>query len=807
MPIGVPIAGRPDAALDDLIGFFVNTLVLRTDTSGDPSFREMVERTRRTDLAAFDAPDVPFERLVETLNPARSLGVHPLFQVMLIVQTNVDPALQAPGLTSRFDPVDIGVSRFELNFSVQERRDPDGTPIGADGLVEYSSDLYDPSTVEDIAGQLCRLLEQAVADPDRPLSGAELRTAAQQNELLAPKTEPGRPLPDADLAAMFERQVARVPKALAVVESGSKVSYAELDARANRLARVLADRGIGPEKVVAVMLPPSADFIVAQLATMKARGVFLPVDPNYPVQRTAFMMRDARPVIALSRVALADRLPAGLPTLLLDEGCSVRLIDSMPADPLAGDGAAGPPHPARAAYVIYTSGSTGHPKGVVMSASGLANMAAWQADGVAGNPAGVTAQLGSVSFDMSFQETLGTLFSGGTLAVPDEEIRRDPARLLRWLDQSQVNMLIAPSPLIEGLCAAGAEADCDLPALRHLVQAGSACAVGDDVRWLLGTRPGRRLHNHYGPTETHAATWMTVPGDEVARWAPIVPIGGPVWNLRAYVLDATLRPVPVGAVGEIYLAGAGLARGYLGRPGLTATRFVSDPYGAPGERMYRTGDLARWLPGGLLAFVGRADHQVKVRGYRVEPGEIEAVLTDHPGVASAVVTASEVSPGDVRLAAYVTAAASIRPEGADLRRHVAATLPDFMVPASFTVLDHLPVTPNGKVDRTALPVPEWKPNGRAPRTPEEERLCGLFAEVLGIPEVGVEDSFFDLGGHSLLASRLVSRMKSAFGVELPLRVAFERQTAAGLAEALAQVPAAAQPPRPVLRPRVRGGRP
>jgi amino acid adenylation domain-containing protein len=807
VPIGVPIVGRPDAALDDLIGFFVNTLVLRTDTSGDPSFREMVERTRRTDLAAFDASDVPFERLVEALNPARSLGVHPLFQVMLIVQTNVDPALQAPGLTSRFDPVDIGISRFELNVSVQERRDRDGEPAGIDGLVEYSSDLYDRSTAEDIAAQLCRLLEQAAADPDRPLSEAEPLTAAQQHELLAAGAESSRPLPDADLPALFECQVARAPTAIAVIQGEAKVSYAELDARANRLAQVLAERGIGPEKVVAVLLPPSVDFIVALLATMKARGVFLPVDPSYPVQRTAFMMRDARPDIALSRVVLADRLPTGVPTLLLDDGRSVRLIDSTPADPLTEGGQAGPRHPAGVAYVIYTSGSTGHPKGVMMPASSLANMALWQADGVAGSPAGVTSQLGNVSFDMSFQETLGTLFSGGTLAVPGEEIRRDPGRLLRWLDQSQVTMLIAPSPLIESLCAAAAETGCDLPALRDVVQAGSACAVGDDVRWLLGARPGRRLHNHYGPTETHAATWMTVPGDEVARWAPIVPIGRPVWNLRAYVLDAALRPVPVGALGEIYLAGVGLARGYLGRPGLTATRFVSNPYGGPGERMYRTGDLARWLPGGLLIFVGRADHQVKVRGYRVEPGEIEAALTDHPGVASAIVTTAEVSPGDVRLAAYVAAAANFPPDAADLRRHLAATLPDFMLPASFTVLDHMPVTPNGKVDRTALPAPEWKPNGRPPRTPQEELLCGLFADVLAIPEVGVDESFFDLGGHSLLASRLISRMKSVFGVELPLRAAFERQTVAGLAEALAEASAAERPRRPVLRPRARGRTP
>ncbi|GAA0495267.1 hypothetical protein GCM10010361_70840 [Streptomyces olivaceiscleroticus] len=797
VPVGAPIAGRTDAALDDLVGFFVNTLVLRTDTGGDPSFHELIERVRTTDLAAFDAADVPFEQVVEAVNPARSLGVHPLFQVLFLMDANVEPALDAPGLTSRFDMVDIGTSRFELAFAFRERRSADGEPCGVDGLVEYATDVYDHATVEAMAEQLRLLLAQAAADPDRPMSAHELLSEAGRHRVLTEWNDTARPLPADDLATWLEEQAERTPSALAAVTDAAGVTYAELHARANRTARELIGRGAGPEQVVAVVLDRSVDLLVALLAIVKAGAAYLPVDPDFPDDRVDFMLRDAAPAVVVTTAAHAHRVPGAL---VLDDPEDAARIDRQPATTLTADerrtGGA-----AAAAYVIYTSGSTGVPKGVVMPASSLLNMVCWQADGGSGHPGGVTAHLASVGFDMALQETLATLACGGTVAIPEPDVRTDPARLVHWIDRHRVSLIMAPTLMIDGICAAALAEGTDLPTLTDIVQAGSPLTLSDDLRSVWGSRAGRRLINQYGPTETHCAASFPVPDAVVtSRRTATVPIGRPVWNHRIHLLDEMLRPVPPGVLGEVYLAGAGVARGYLARPVLTATRFVPDPFGAPGERMYRTGDLARWNSDGTVAFAGRADHQVKIRGYRVEPGEVEAVVLRHAEVAQAVVTAVEAAPGDTRLVAYVAGVDAVRPDVAELRRHVAGALPSFMVPASFVVLDRLPENTNGKVDLAALPAPQWSATGRAPRTPQEELLCRLVAEVLGVAEVGVDDGFFDLGGHSLLASRLAGRVRSVFGVDLPVRVVFDRQTVAGIADAIDGLAAGRPPARPMRRP-------
>ncbi|MFG1914953.1 amino acid adenylation domain-containing protein [Micromonospora sp. NPDC048898] len=781
LPIGAPAAGRTDAALDDLVGFFVNTLVLRTDTSGEPTFRELVDRVRATDLAAFDAQDVPFEQLVEAINPVRSLGLNPLFQVMLAVQTYVDPAIDAPGLDSRFDPVDIGVSRFELFFAVQERRTAEGAAGGLDGTVEYSADLYDQGTVEAMAEQFCLVLAQAVADPDQPVSRGELLSPAVRRRVLTEWNDSAVTLPAAGLATLLDGQAARTPSAIAVVTDTAGVTYEELHARANRLARELISRGAGEERVVAVLLDRSVDLVAAMLATIKAGAVYLPVDPEYPDERLGLLLQDAGPAVVVTHRAHAARVPGAL---VLDTPGDQALIERHPAANLT-ENERGAGDPGAAAYLIYTSGSTGTPKGVVMPAAGLLNMVCWQADPGTGNSSGVTAHLASVGFDVSLEETLPALVSGGTIAIPQPDVRTDPARLVHWLDRHGVTTVIAPQLMIDSICSAAVAEGVELPALTDIAQAGSALMLTDDIRALLRGHAERRLANYYGPTETHAATMLVQPGQVAAEASSaVVPIGRPVWNQRIYLLDGESRPVPPGVVGEIYIGGTGVARGYLGKPGLTAERFLPEPFAAGGERMYRTGDLARSTSDGSLIFVGRADHQVKIRGYRVEPGEVEQTLLKHPDVARAVVTAVEAAPGDLKLVAYVVGAASARPVPARLRRYVADTLPSFMVPASFVVLDRMPTNTNGKVDVAALPAPRWTVSGRAPRTPQEDLLCRLVADVLKIPEVGVDDDFFELGGHSLQVARLASRVRSVLGVDMPVRVIFERQTVAGIANAI-----------------------
>ncbi|GLZ28517.1 hypothetical protein Lesp02_07070 [Lentzea sp. NBRC 105346] len=733
VPIGSPIAGRTDEALDDLVGFFVNTLVLRTDTSGDPSFTELLGRVRETDLAAFAHQDVPFEYLVETLNPARSRAHHPLFQVMMVLQNT-------PPITSRFADLDarperiaVTTTKFDLTLHLVEHED------GIHAITDYATDLFDHATVETLTGRFVRFLRAVVADPGRRIGDVEILDPAERELVVNRWNDTSAPIPEVSLAELFEAQVRRSPEALAVDE----LTYAELNARANRLAHWLIRQGAGPEDVVAVRLPRSADLVVALVAILKAGAVYMPVDPDYPEERIAFMLEDARPVCVI------DSLP-----------CAVDFPDTDPH--VAVD----PQHPA---YLIYTSGSTGQPKGILMPGVAMVNLLTWHE-----LPPARTAQFTAVSFDVSVQEMLGTLLSGGMLLPCPQETRQDPHALARWMAGQRVEAMYTPNLVIDAMCDAAVEQGITLPALRDVAQAGEALRPqGAISRFFAGSTA--RLHNHYGPAETHVVTACTLPADP-GEWPASPPIGRPISNIRAYVLDDALRPVPVGVPGELYLAGAGVARGYARRPGLTASRFVACPFGSrnDGFRMYRTGDVARWNASGELEYLGRADDQVKIRGFRVEPGEVEAALLADPAVARAVVIAR-----DQRLIAYVVG------DVAGLRERVARVLPDFAVPSAFVMVEHIPTTPNGKLDRRALPEPDFRAGtGRAPRTPEEEILCGLFAEILRLDRVGIDDDFFALGGHSLLAMRFVNRVRSVLGAELPVGVLFEAPTVAGLVSRL-----------------------
>ncbi|WAX80935.1 amino acid adenylation domain-containing protein [Streptomyces sp. KMM 9044] len=799
--LGTPVAGRTDQALDELVGFFVNTLVLRTDTSGDPSFRELLGRVREVDLAAYGHQDLPFEQLVEVLNPQRSLSHHPLFQVSLVLQNTPQGTFELPGLELAPEPTSTGSSRFDLFLSLWERRAADSSPGGLDGVVEFATDLFDRSTVETLVTRWERLLEEFVAAPDRPIGSADVLFPDERRALLDGVADGGAPAPWVPLGVSVERQVAREPGALAVVCGDEELTYEELNARANQLARVLLERGAGPETVVALALPRSADLVVGFLATLKAGAVYLPIDVHLPAERIAFMLADSAPAAVVTVAPWAHVLPETTELLLLDDPKSAGNLAGRSATDVTDAERGAPLTPDHGLFVLYTSGTTGIPKGVVMRAGVYANMLVWHESIVGGGVGRRVAQFTALTFDVSVQEMLSSLVAGKELWLPSEEVRRSGELLARWLDENAIVELHAPTLVIDAVCEAADEHDLPMPALRLMSQAGEALKLSRHIRRFFTTHPHVELHNVYGPTETYAITAEVLTRD-VAEWPPAASIGLPIPGQRVYVLDEGLRPVPPGVPGELYVAARGAARGYVHRPGLTAERFVADPYGPAGSRMYRTGDLVRWRADGKLDYLGRTDHQVKVRGYRIEPAEIENTLTACPGVGQAVVL-TDTDNGPARLLAYVQMADGSDLSSGALREYVAARLPDYMVPSAIMVLDELPLTTNRKVDRRALPRPRLESaDRRRARSPREEILCELFAEVLGVPSVGVEDNFFDLGGHSLLATRLISRVRRVLGAELPIRTLFERPTVAGLVGALDDGGEVRPPLRAVRRPEV-----
>ncbi|MGV9393375.1 amino acid adenylation domain-containing protein, partial [Streptomyces olivaceus] len=807
VPVGTPIAGRTDEAADDLVGLFVNTLVLRTDLSGDPSFTELLGRVRAGALAAYAHQDVPFEYLVEALNPSRSLAHHPLFQTMLALQNAPLATFDLPRLRVATDLVPTGTAKCDLTFVLAEQ--PAGG--GLSGVVEYSTDLFDRATVAGIVERWLRLLRAFAADPGRSIGQVDVLSAEELRALLpAPVDRSGTPS-TSTLTALFRRQARETPAAAALTDGEVTWTYAELNARANRLAHALIGRGVGPEQRVALALPRSAEQVVAVLAVLKAGGAYVPVDPDYPAARIAYLLRDARPALLVTTSRFAD-LPGadGVERLLLDttgpggpDGADD--LDGLPdTDPEV------PLDPDHAAYVIHTSGSTGEPKGVVVPHRNVVRLFTSTEKLFGFGADDVWTLFHSYAFDFSVWELWGPLLHGGRLVVVDHRTSRSPGAFLELLARERVTVLNqTPSAFYQLM-----QADADSPgtgrpfALRTVVFGGEALEHARLASWYeRHPDDAPRLVNMYGITETtvhvtHAALDRagTSPGH----------VGTALADLRTYVLDARLRPVAPGVPGELYVAGAGLARGYLDRPGLTAGRFVADPFGAPGSRMYRSGDVVRRAADGGLRYVGRADQQVKVRGFRIELGEIEAALAAHPGVAQVAVLARRDRADDTRLVAYLvptpgdtpspapgsvsspapenapSAAGTEAPDPAALRAHLRERLPEHMVPSAFVALDALPLTANGKLDQRALPAPDLTPasTARAPRTPQEQVLCELFAEVLGVASAGVEDGFFDLGGHSLLATRLAARIRATLGVEMPLRTLFQAPTPAGLAAAL-----------------------
>ncbi|MEV6986110.1 amino acid adenylation domain-containing protein [Sphaerisporangium sp. NPDC051017] len=791
VPVGVPIAGRTDEALDDVVGFFVNTLVIRTDTSGEPTFAELVGRVKETALAAYAHQDVPFEQLVEVLNPARSMAHHPLFQVSMALQNTPEGDLGVPGLeVTLADVPRAGTSRFDMFLSLTERR---GAAAGLDGLVEFSTELFDRSSVVTLVERLRRLLAAAVADPHRRLGTMDVLDAAEREELLVRRNATAMAVPPVTVPHMVSAAVARTPGATAVIGDGVELTFAELDERANRLARVLIGRGAGPDRVVAIAMPRSAEMVVAMLAAVTAGAAYLPMDPGHPAERVDYTLEDADPVAVVTTSEVADRFPARWAgrLLVLDDPRTVAEIGKASPETVADAERTCALRPEHPAYLVYTSGSTGRPKGVLMPAAGLVNLLTWHRASLPGGVGTRTAQFTAVTFDFSVQEIFSALVTGKCLVVPSDELRKDAGALVRWMDRHGVNEIFGPTLTIEALFETAREMGSDLASLTDVFQGGQAFTISEHFRAFYGRGPGgRRAHNIYGPAETHMVTALSVDGDP-RDWPGEISIGGPIGNTRVYVLDAGLGLVPDGAPGELYVAGAGLARGYVRRPGLTAERFVADPFGPPGSRMYRTGDVVRWNTRGTLEYLGRADDQVKVRGFRVEPGEVAAVVSAHPGVAQSVVAPWQGPGADTRLVAYVVPVGEV--DGQEVRAYVRDRLPEFMVPAAVVVVDRLPLTLNGKLDRAALPAPSWESGGgRAPRNPREEALCELFAQVLGVERVSIDDNFFDLGGHSLLATRLAGEIRDKLNAEIPIRHLFEAPTVAELAARIGSGPQAGE---------------
>jgi amino acid adenylation domain-containing protein len=782
--VGSPIANRNRSEVEGLIGYFVNMLALRADLSGDPSFLQLLHRVRDAALSAYEHQDLPLEKVIEAVRPPRDPSRTAIFQVMFVLQNNQVPDLSHPSLTLEDLELDegTGTAKFDLTLALGESDE------GFIGGFEYNTDLFDRATIVRMTNHFQVLLGGILDDPDWRLSALPLLNDEERRRILdigyGPRPEPQ----DVRLIhRLFEQQARRTPDAIAVESEGRTLSYRQLNERANRLARELRERGIGPDGLVGVGLTRSPDLAVALLAILKAGGAFVPLDPDYPPERLAAMLEDSRADVLLTQEALKDRWPSAQSQVIrLD--ADWESIDRHDAANLEGGAT-----PEDATYVIYTSGSTGEPRGVVVRHAGLVNHNLAVATLFELSPEDRVLQFSSLSFDIAIEELFPSWIRGATVVFRDEQALLGPSEFSEWVARHHLTVLDLPTVYwhawVEGLAGLKQR----LPASLRLVVVGGekasarrfadwCSAGGDRVRWI----------NTYGPTEATVVATAFEPsaGTQPGAALPELPIGRPIAHTRIYVLDARMELVPLGLPGELYIGGENLARCYLHRPGLTAERFVPDPFSdRPGARLFRTGDRARWRADGQLEFLGRVDHQVKIRGFRVEPGEIEAVLRRHHGVGEALVVAREDAAGLRRLAAYVVPRASTPPEAAELRRWVQSVLPEYMVPSAFVILEGLPLTPNGKIDRQSLPDPgpgqlESSAEYVAPRTPLEETLAGIWAEVLELERVGVHDNFFELGGHSLQSVQLVSRLTAALNRPVAVKTVFQAPTIAAMAEVL-----------------------
>ncbi|MFF2395146.1 amino acid adenylation domain-containing protein [Nocardia sp. NPDC058114] len=786
LAVGTPVAGRGEAALDDLIGMFVNTLVFRTTLRTGESFTELLARQRDTDLQVFANADLPFERLVEAINPARSTARHPLFQVGLSFQNLSRSGLELGETAVEGVDVDLAVSQFDLHAIVADGYDSDGVAQGISGVFTYATDLFDESTAQSYAERFARVLTAIAASPGRPVDEIDLLSDAERARILHDWNATGHATSATTLPALFADTAAANPDGVALVDvEGAALTYRDFAARVNQLARHLIAQGVGVEDRVALAMRRSTELVVAMYAVTQAGAAYVPVDPGQPADRVSHVLATAAPTCVLTTTR--DGFTAGVDATRSAPVIAVDTLElsAVSAAPIAASERIGVLRSGNTAYVIFTSGSTGKPKGVAVSHAAIVNQLRWKTAAFGLGPDDSVLLKTAATFDLSVWEFWSAAICGGRLVITAPEGHRDPAYLLRVLAAHSVTTLHAVPSMLDALLTESAGV---LPnSLRRVLAIGEALPAATAQRFLA-TNPAA-LHNLYGPTE--AAVSIT---DHRVTTADrtTVPIGRPEWNSRVYVLDARLRPVPVGVAGELYLAGAQLARGYFGRPDLTADRFVADPFSALGARMYRTGDLVAWTADGELDYRGRTDFQVKIRGFRIELGEIEAALLAAPQIAqAAVVATTDPQLGD-RLVAYVVPAPGGALTTAQAKAAVAQVLPSYMVPSAFVVLDRLPLNANGKLDRAALPAPVLEPRRyRTPGTEHEIAVAAVFTEVLGARNPGLDDDFFALGGNSLLATRVVHHLREHTGVELTVAAFFADPTVAGLATRISDGPAGA----------------
>ena len=756
--VGSPTANRTRVELEDLIGFFVNPLVLRTDLSGNPSFLEVLGRVREVTLEAYAHQELPFERLVEEIQPERSLSHNPLFQVAFVLQNIEKDAAAGPGNDS--PQFRLGTSKFDLTLSATETTD------GVTALFEYDSRLFDQPTIAQLAGNFCALLDEVSSEPGREITAVLILEESRRRQLGGEATQSVRPKYSL-VHEMFEAQAKRTPNNTAVESMGESLTYDELDRRANRVARTLRQRGLLTGDVVGICVERSFEMIVAVLAVLKAGGAYLPLDPAYPPDRLEYMLDESQTKLILTREELRSCLPIrsrDAVCLIGDWGVSADVsAEKVTLDP-----------PPELAYVIYTSGSTGRPKGVMVAHAGLCNSIEAQERFFQLDESHRVLQFASLNFDASIFEMIMAWHCGATLCLAPQPELMPGNPLARFLREQRISLMVIPPSALEVVPAT------PLPDLRVVVAAGEACPATLVSRWASG----RRMFNAYGPTEI--SIWCAAAQCEDDGLPP--PIGKPILNARAYVLDHSLQPVPVGVPGELYVGGPGVARGYLGRAELTAERFLPDPFvNVPEARMYRTGDRVRWRADGQLQYLGRVDRQLKLRGYRIELGEIEHEMLQHPGVIAAAADVAGGPSGNPVLTGYLVERPGSRVDPAELREMLRRKLPKYMVPAGFVRLETLPLNSSGKLDRHALQRLQAHADGGlnknwvAPTNETEETIAQIWASVLAVDRIGIHQGFFDLGGHSLLATRVTSRLSEAFAIDLPLRAIFEFPTVAELA--------------------------
>ncbi|SFL14012.1 non-ribosomal peptide synthetase [Lysobacter sp. cf310] len=773
--VGMGVAGRARVELEPVIGFFVNTLPMRTRIEGDPSFAQLLAQVRESVLGAMEHADAPLDRILETRRLPRSASHTPFAQALFFFQNYPALGLSMGGLQLRqahLTDLSHGTAQGDLSLFVNQH-------APRELMLEYSTDLFDRARIERLCGHLLRLLASAAATPDAPLSTLELLTE-QEHEELARWNDTARELPaDPTIAAQIQAQVERTPDAIALRCGAREIGYRELDRRANALAHELRAAGVGPGELVGLYVERTPEMLIGLLAILKAGGAYVPLDPTYPADRLAYMLEASAARVLVSQRALADSLPGDVATVIYADADAA--LDARAER--APDGGAGPRDPA---YVIFTSGSTGKPKGVEIQQRSAVNLlrSVAREPGLARGQ--VLCAISTLSFDIALFELVLPLTVGATILLVDRDTARDGLRLRRLVDETAIDVMQATPATWRMLLELGWSGKAGI----KIISTGEALPRELADRLLPCAR---ELWNLYGPTETtvYSALCRVHAGS-----GPIL-VGKPVDNTQIHIVDRHMKRLPAGVPGELLIGGDGLATGYRGRPDLTAEKFISDPFGAPGGRLYRSGDLALWRRDGTIEVIGRIDHQIKLRGFRIELGEIESVLAQLPAVTQAVVHCREDRPGDQRLVAYVTASGEA-PSTAALRDHLKAALPDYMVPSAFVVLERFPLTPNGKVDRRALPAPEAVAGGDeanydAPVTPEEQTLAAIWQQLLGAPRIGRGDNFFDLGGHSLLATRLLARIEQQYGIELPLRALFEDATLERLAARVAEASAELAP--------------